>query len=96
MRGMTFFGTRFLGTYSSDFQQIWYTYSLYDSLGHFLIIFRNSSAFSVNSFFFELWDLEKIRVHGAPDRYTFYVGSRSNIAYSLIMISNYYYQNSLK
>ena len=90
---MTFFGTRFLGAYSFDLHQIWYTYSLYDFPGHLLIFFRNSSALSVNSVFYRIMDLEKLRVQGAPVRYTFYVGPCFNFAYSLTMVSNYYYQN---
>ena len=34
-------------------------------------------------------------MQGAPVRYTFYVGSCSIFAYSLIMVSNYYYQKNV-
>ena len=37
-------------------------------------------------------DLEKFRVQGALGGYTFNVGSRSNFAFSLFMVSKYYYQ----
>ena len=42
-----------------------------------------------------LWDLEKFRVRGALDGYTFYVGLRSNVAWSLEMAWNEHYQKEI-
>ena len=58
MMMVTFFGTWFLGIYSPDLHQIWYTYSLYDSpsLGQFLIFIcpesRRTYITTVWNFFF--------------------------------------------
>ena len=52
------------------------------------ILFFNSFAFSFYSDFIEICNFEKFRVQGAPGGYTFYVGSRSNFAYNLFMVSN--------
>ena len=84
---MTFFGTRFLGSYSSDLHQTWYTASLYDHLGYdMFFLIRPRSHFI--TFLSLLWDLEKFRAMSAPDGYTIYVGLRSNLACSLEMTWN--------
>ena len=57
---MTFFGTRFIGSYSSDSHQIWYTFLSYEYPGIFLLFFRNSSAFSFYSVFIDFMGLRKI------------------------------------
>ena len=62
MIAMTFFGTRFLGSYSSDLHQTWYTASLYDHLGYDMFFF-NSTPISFYNVSVAFMGLRKIQSH---------------------------------